>query len=159
MNTWKNALRRSVATAALTAAATTAAAAVCGWRENRNPVAPLNAISHIAWGEEAATQEEFSAKYTGTGVALNAAAMWSWALLFEKGFGGSNADEQRDAVSRSLLGGTVVSALAYVVDYHLVPKRLTPGLEDRLSSRSLLLIYIGLALSLAAGGLLSRPAE
>jgi hypothetical protein len=49
--------------------------------------------------------------------------------------------------------------VAYVVDYHVVPKRLTPGIESRLSCRSLLLVYVVLALSLGLGGLLTVSEE
>jgi hypothetical protein len=52
------------------------------------------------------------------------------------------------------LGGAGVSALAYVTDYHVVPKRLTPGWEERVSNRSLALIYAVLALSFPVRGLL-----
>jgi hypothetical protein len=159
MTMWKRVLRRSFTTAGLTGAATTLAAALCGWQEQHNAIAPLNAISHIAWGEEAAVQDEYSTKYTATGVVLNMAAMWSWSLIFEALRHAAGKGDKSRPVTHSVAGGALVSALAYVVDYHIVPKRLTPGLEDRLSSRSLLVIYIVLATSLAAGGLLSRRTE
>jgi hypothetical protein len=41
-----------------------------------------------------------------------------------------------------------VTAGAYVVDYHLVPKRLTPGFEERLSPGALALVYAALGVSL-----------
>ena len=147
MNTWSQALRRTVPIAALTSITTAFAAALCGWRENGNAVAPLNAISHIVWGEEAAQQEQASVRYTATGLLLNTSAMFGWALIFAKLFGGKRLNR-----AASSLGGVFVSLLAYVVDYHIVPKRLTPGVEDRLSARSLLVLYIALALSLALGG-------
>jgi hypothetical protein len=59
----------------------------CGTAEKGNSVAPINAVSHILWGDEAFEQETFSAKYTAPGLALNTAANISWAILFEKWFG------------------------------------------------------------------------
>jgi hypothetical protein len=47
-----------------------------------------------------------------------------------------------------------VAAAAYVTDYHVVPKRLTPGWELRISPRSLLATYAVLALALPLRGLL-----
>ena len=46
-------------------------------------------------------------------------------------------------------------ALAYVIDYKIVPKRLTPGFEYVLPRRSLATVYVVKALALAAGGLLA----
>jgi hypothetical protein len=57
------------------------------------------------------------------GLALNTSAMFGWALIFAKLFSGKSSNR---AVS-SLGGGVFVALLAYVVDYHVVPKRLTPG--------------------------------
>ncbi len=151
MNTWSQTLRRAVPIAALTSLTTSLTAALCGWRENGNAVAPLNAISHIVWGEEAAQQEKASVRYTATGLMLNTSAMFGWALIFAKLF----SARKRNRTVSSLGGGVFVSLLAYVIDYHVVPKRLTPGVEDRLSSRSLLTLYIVLALSLAIGGLVT----
>jgi hypothetical protein len=48
-----------------------------------------------------------------------------------------------------------ISAVAAVVDLKLVPKRLTPGFEARLSNRSLALVYAGFATGLALGGMLA----
>jgi hypothetical protein len=58
---------------------------------------------------------------------------------------------------RSAIGaGVAVAAAAYVVDYYVVPKRLTPGFEKRLSGRSLFWIYSALAAGLAAGWTANR---
>jgi hypothetical protein len=150
MKTWKQALYDCYETGKVASAATAVAAAVCGAVENRNVIAPINAISHAIWGDEAATQDRISPQYTFGGLFLNTLAGIGWALLYEKLFGEAADDGN---VGLSLLGGALVSATAYVTDYHIVPKRLTPGLEKRLSDRSLLAIYLVLALSLGLGAL------
>jgi hypothetical protein len=157
MNNWSNALRTAISIGGLTSVTTALTTALCGWRENANAVAPLNAISHIVWGEEATSQEHISAKYTATGLALNTAAMFGWALIFAKLL--RNSGKPAEHRISSLSGGALVSLVAYVVDYHVVPKRLTPGIESRLSCRSLLLVYVVLALSLGLGGLLTVSEE
>jgi hypothetical protein len=53
-----------------------------------------------------------------------------------------------------MLGAAAVSAVAYVTDYHLVPRRLTPGWEHRVSGKSLAAVYGVLALGLAACNLM-----
>jgi hypothetical protein len=150
MKTWKRALHDCYETGKLVGATTATAAAVCGALENRNVIAPINAISHIVWGDKAVTEDRISPRYTAGGLVLNTLAAMGWALLYEKCFG--DAAEEGN-VQWSLLGGALVAATAYVTDYHIVPKRLTPGLEKRLSNRSLLAIYLVLALSLGLGGL------
>jgi hypothetical protein len=51
---------------------------------------------------------------------------------------------------------SATATLAYAVDYHLVPKRLTPGFEAHLSGRSMFYVYATLATGLAAAGLCRR---
>lgn len=133
--------------------ATFAAVALCGQIENGNAAAPLNAISHISYGDEALAQEELSLKYTGTALLLNKSANASWAALHEMLVGESQDDGN---VAASLAGGALIAALAYFIDFRLVPKRLTPGFEHKLSGRSLLFVYVVLALALGLGGLRRR---
>lgn len=46
------------------------------------------------------------------------------------------------------------TALACFTDYQLTPPRLRPGFEQRLSRRSLLLVYGAFGIGLAAGAIL-----
>lgn len=142
----------ALATGKLASIASSLAIAACGKAELNNAVAPLNAISHIAFGEEAARQNEASLKYTATGILLNDAACTSWAALHEQLFGRAIS---KGNVPVALTGGSIIALAAYVTDYFLVPKRVTPGMEKRLSSRSLFFIYSVLAMSLAIGSLLN----
>jgi hypothetical protein len=50
---------------------------------------------------------------------------------------------------RALRDGALVSAVAYAVDYHVVPRRFTPGFELRLPAKALAAVYASLALGLA----------
>ena len=60
-------------------------------------------------------------------------------------------EQSSEAVVKSAVKATTAAA---VVDLCLVPRRLTPGFERRLSGRSLWLVYGGLALGMTAGALL-----
>ena len=145
-------------TGAIASTATTVAASVLGAAELGNPVSPLNAVSHILWGDRAAFVDELTAKHTVTGVALNSAAVTTWAALYEA-IAGRRARRTRRTqsdVQHSLLAGVAVAGVAYVVDYYLVPRRLTPGFEKRLSNSALFGIYATLASSLGLGGLMRR---
>jgi len=84
---------------------------------------------------------------------LNAGACVFWATFYERYFGRA-AD--RGDVGTALLGGGIVAAAAYVTDSHLVPKRLSPGWDHRLSGGSLGATYAVLALGLSLRGLLRK---
>ena len=147
MNLLLNALISGTVSGIATAAAATAAARGAG----EPAAAPLNAVSHVLWGDQAGRQDDVSLRYTATGFAMNHAACVFWAAIYEA---------LRRRVGAGALGtmasAPAVALLAYVVDYHLVPRRLTPGYELRLSGRSLATIYAALALSLPARALLAQ---
>lgn len=147
MNDYSDAMINVALSGATAGVSTTLAASLCGAVESGNAIAPLNAISHIAWGDTAARQADASWQYTAVGVALNVAAVTSWAAVYELL---SHQLDGRTNPWRNLGLGAFVSGLAYVTDYYIVPRRLTPGFEKRLSNRSLLAIYSVLAVSLAA---------
>jgi hypothetical protein len=128
-------------------------AALRGKHDSGSAVAPINATSHVAWGEDAADVERADAKHTLLGLVINGGASVFWSALYEKAFGRA---AERGQVATALLGGGAVATLAYVTDYYLVSKRLTPGWEHRVTPRSLALIYTGLALSFPLRGLLRR---
>ena len=137
-------LKRALLSGSAAAAAVTLVASIAGRRATGAYAAPLNATSHFLWGKRAARKNELSWKYTGAGFAANYGASVFWALFAEALKGRS------PSAGRALASGAAVSALAYVTDYHVVPKRLTPGFELRLPPRGLAAIYAALALGLAA---------
>lgn len=141
------------ATAVPASAATTAVVSACGALEERNAVAPLNAVSHILYGDSAARQDDLSLKHTGVGLALNTLAITSWAAVYEAAFG---ARARSGSNRAAILGGIATSALAYVTDYYVVPRRLTPGFEKRLSPLSMFAVYATLAASLPIASILGR---
>lgn len=139
----------TLTTGAVATTATTLAVAALGAAEDGNPVAPINAVSHIVWGDETARVEHADVRHTAVGAVLNAAAVTGWAGVHELLM---PRDGPR-GLGQALVTGAAVSALAYVTDYHVVPRRFTPGFEKRLSGRSLFGVYAVLALALAAGSL------
>lgn len=133
-----------MASSAAATAATTVVIAALGKLQCGRASAALNATSHIVWGEDAKRRDDTDVRHTLVGALLNAAAMVSWATVQHLFF----------PRPRTRLGGFAVGALvaglAYVTDYYLVPKRLTPGFEARLSRAGLATVYAALAASLAA---------
>jgi hypothetical protein len=152
MSIFADIVTRTLQTAGPATAATSAAVAACGSIENDSAVAPINAVSHIAWGDEAAEHDEASLKYSAAGAALNAAAIASWAAVYELGFG---RRARQGNVKAAIVGGVATAALASVTDYYVVPKRLTPGFEKRLAGPSMFAVYGTLAASLPLASLLA----
>jgi len=146
MSTW---IKDTLATGAVATTATNGALAVLGKFENGNALGPINAVSHIVWGKSATKANHFDATHTVIGSILNAVAITGWAGVYEL----LMPRRQRPSPQRALLAGAAVSTVAYITDFHVVPKRLTPGFEEKISSNGLLAVYAVLAVALAAGSL------
>ncbi|HEX5421175.1 MAG TPA: hypothetical protein VFY39_14365 [Gammaproteobacteria bacterium] len=142
--------RDAILSGAVACAATLLTVMWCGARESGSAVAPVNASMHFLFGREAETNVDVDLRHTALGLLTNAAGCVFWATLYEKAFG---AAARCGKTAAALLGGAAVAGLAYVTDYHIVPRRLSPGWEAHISSRSLLLAYAALALSLPLRGL------
>jgi hypothetical protein len=126
--------------------------AVLLWRgraESRRAVGPLNAPSHWVWDREALQQDRVDARHTLLGLAIHQASSLWWAAAFRAWL------QRRQRPTPAHVGGAAlaVAATAALVDLRLVPERLTPGFEHRLSRRSLALVYLGFAGGLALGAL------
>ena len=124
------------------------------WRgraETRRAAAPINAISHWFWPGEAMRRDEASLKHTGTGIALHLGS----SLLWSTAYGWLRARRHKPTALNAALDAATVTAVAAMVDLAVVPKRLTPGFERRLSKPSLGAVYAGFAIGLALGGLLA----
>lgn len=153
MKTWRAAIHDAPLSGSVACFATAATAAACGSAESRRPIAPINANSQVVRGQAAGHPLDAELKHTASALTINEGASIFWATLYERFFG-SAADE--GDVARAFVGGGAIAALAYVTDYHVVPTRLTPGWESRLSGKSLMLVYAAMGLSLPVRGLLSR---
>jgi hypothetical protein len=153
MKSWRDSIHDAALSGSVACLATAATAAACGRAESRSALAPINAISHVVWGDEANQVLDADLKHTAPALAINEGASIFWATLYERFFG--DAADKGD-VARAFLGGGAIAALAYVTDYHVVPTRLTPGWENRLSEKSLALVYAALGLSFPVRGIIRR---
>lgn len=151
--TTSNWLSRTLVTSAVTSTATTAALFLLSSRETGHPAAALNATSHILWGDKAFAYDDWDVRHTLAGAALNVGAVALWS-------GVQSLLPKPRSVFAAARNASLVSTLAYLTDYHLVPRRLTPGFEQRLSRQGLFGTYAVLAASLAMGALaLSSPTK
>src|SRR3954463_2194822 len=117
--------------------AAAAVAAACSRVENRHAARPMNAVTHIYDGGPPLAHDGDGRRNTLLGFAIHSAASIWWAAFHEVVFRGK--------------GAAVTAALAYFVDYYVVPRRLRPGFEAYLSPCSMAAVYTALAAGLAAG--------
>ncbi len=134
---------------------TTAALALFAGLERRSIFQPTNATSHWLHGENAGHVRVADAKHTLLGYCTHHLSAIFWALPFEAWLAGGRSRKPAVVLRKAAL----TAAVAYLTDYHLVPKRLTPGWETVLSKNSIGMIYAALALGLAAGAMVSRKSQ
>lgn len=146
--------RRSLVRAALLsglgASALSSIAIAAGSRaKHGHAAAGLNGPSQWIWGRQAAHERELSWKHTVVGTAIHQASAWLWSSLFEYICHKNRAPDVQPSTAQVMATAAGVTGLAYVVDYHMTPKRLEPGFDKHLSSRSMVLTYAAFAAGLA----------
>ncbi len=142
--------------AGLGAAVASTAAIMILARAERKPVwRPINATSHWLWGDEAGLREEADWAHTAPGLLTNHAAALFWGSIF----GAFLATRPPRQPMQMLRDASAVGLLATIVDYGLVPRRLTPGWELALSRGSVAASLGAMSLGLWAGGMVAREAE
>lgn len=153
MKSWQQALKDGIVPGIVADVATMAVVAWLGRRDSGSAIAPINASSHALRGEEAADVERPTLRETLPGLVINAGAGLWWSAVFEKLFG---EQTDRNGLPAALAGGATTAALAYLLDYRTLPKRLTPGWEERISGRSLFTALAVMGAGIAIGALLAR---
>ncbi|WP_244851277.1 hypothetical protein [Caballeronia sp. SL2Y3] len=143
-----SALMRALASGGAAGLASAAVAAALAAKSGHRPYAVMNAVTHCLWPDTAPREERLSARYTGTGAGIHLGSAVFWGVLFETLCG------RRPSPAKVAASAATTSAVAYVVDYHVVPKRLTPGYEAHLSNQELALTYVALGAGFALAGLL-----
>ena len=150
---WHNSLRNIMISGSVASIASAISLALLGKSELNRFAAPLNGLSQWIWGSHAPYVNSLSFRYTFVGYTIHHAASIFWAIGYERLRRRLRPPETTSAV---LAPAVVTAVAAYIVDFYLIPKRLTPGFENRLSKRSLLFVYGAFALGLAAPALLAR---
>lgn len=153
MKTFVRLLRRAAVSGSYASMVSAAALLLGGARDCRGALAPVNAISHWIWADEALHKDRGSLRYSVVGYGIHHAASIFWALGYEYLL--SRRTPKPDKTEALLLAGTVAGT-ACVVDLQCTPERLTPGFERRLSTPSLVNVYIAFGLGLALHTLLKK---
>jgi hypothetical protein len=137
------------------ALASLGAVSALAWAEGRPAMAPINASSHWLWGDDEAGQDgEVDIARSGVGWATNIAAALMWGGLF-----GAYLHRARPGPARTIRDGAVLGAAAGLLDYGLLPRRLSPGWELAVSGRSVVLSMAAMAAGAALGGLVAQATD
>lgn len=131
-------ITRGLKTGLALAATTNAAIMVASDKECGDPWTAINVIAHIVDGDEKEQPLGYSPRESAIGIAVNGTAMAAWGVLYE---GTLLLTKTRS----NPLTAVLATITAYVIDYYIVPKQYTPGIEKRLSHKSVLLAYVFLA--------------
>jgi hypothetical protein len=142
MTGWRDAWREALRTGSTASLASTAALVARGQQERSDAAQPVNGPSQWVWGLHAPYERGFTVRHTVTGYLIHHAMSVFWAGLFEK------ARPRRPVAT--VAAASVTAAVAYVVDFHVVPRRLSPGFDVALSRRGLFATYAAFAIGLAA---------
>jgi hypothetical protein len=156
MMDWKHTLREGLLSGTLAGLLSAAVLLVTGKRETGSAFAPVNAESHWLWGDESLHEDRPTLRHTLAGIITHQLSTVFWATLYALVRGERKAVR---SVPQALLGGIATSAAAAAVDYVLIPKRLTPGFEHRLSRTSMVGVFAAIAGGIALGAFLLRERD
>jgi hypothetical protein len=146
MTRWQQALRAAVVSGGVASLVSLAGLALFGRAETGRAFGPVNAPSHWLWGDVALRNDGASFRYTAIGVVVHHLSSMFWGAVHAGVFG-----VLRQPPPALLRDAALTTAFAAWVDLRLVPRRLGPGFEGRLSSPGLGGVYLLFALGLAGG--------
>jgi hypothetical protein len=132
----------SGSSASLASAATLMA---CSKLHEGSAAGGLNGPSQWLWGEAEACTRDATLRHTAAGYAIHHATSIFWAVLHESVFGRRRGKPAIQHCAEA----AVSAATAYVVDYHLTPRRLRPGFEKHVSPGGMVAVYAAFAAGLA----------
>lgn len=153
MPNWNKTLREGLISGTLAGLLSAAVLLVTGKRETGSAVAAVNAESQWLWGDESLRQDRPTLRHTLAGIVTHQLSTVFWATQYAL-IRGDRRSVHR--MPQAVLGGIATSAAAAAVDYTLVPRRLRPGFEHRLSTGSMIGVFAAIAGGIAIGSLMLR---
>lgn len=149
-DTW---LRQAVVAGGIASVLSSVMLVARGKRDAGTGTAPLNAPSHWLFGREALRANRPSWRHTFNGLLIHHGSSLFWGLVYSGLLHRLRKQARAEGSwAQPALGAIGITALAAWVDLRLVPERLTPGFEHRLSNKSLVLVYGAFAVGMALGG-------
>jgi hypothetical protein len=132
----------------LVAAAATAGALVgFGWVRGW-PLQPLNTVAHVLLGSRAFYVREAHPLITPLGILVHAVSLILWGIVFSLG-------SRRHGGVWLWVGAVLFAIAVALVDFLLLPARLSPGFETVLARGEIIVVYavMAAAIGVAAGSL------
>ena len=132
----------------LVAAAATAGALVgFGWVRG-SPLQPLNTVAHVLLGSRAFYVREAHLLVTPLGILVHTLSLIVWGIVFSLG-------SRRERGLWLWVGAVLFTIAVALVDFLLLPARLSPGFETVLARGEIIVIYaiMAAAMGVAAGSL------
>ena len=146
----RSALKRVASDAVVSGSAASVASAAalmaCSKLHEGSAAGGLNGPSQWLWGESEAYTREASLRHTAAGYAIHHATSIFWAVLHESVFGGGRSKKPPIQHCAEALASATT---AYIVDYHLTPRRFRPGFEKHVSPKGMVAVYAAFAAGLA----------
>lgn len=147
---------RTVITSAVGSAASAFALMILGAKEGRGALRPISASGHWLHGSRAGRKNKPDLAHAVVGFGTHHAATMFWSFLMEKWLG-----PKTRTLPEMALTGASTAVVAAIVDYAIMPRRLSPGWELALTRKSMAGAFAAMAAGMAAGALAarSRPAR
>ncbi|HEY4530736.1 MAG TPA: hypothetical protein VIG97_10500 [Luteimonas sp.] len=134
--------RRAVESGSLASVLSTLVVSAFSRSRSGATAAGTNAASQWFWYPRARHVDRPSLRYTAVGYGVHHASSLLWGTAFE-------ALRPREATAPGrAVRASAVALGAYVVDYHVVRRRLSPGFENRIGAAGVLAAYSVFALGL-----------
>ncbi|MDY0068076.1 MAG: hypothetical protein RBS02_17035 [Steroidobacteraceae bacterium] len=146
----RRALQRALISGSAASVASTLVLSYRSTRDNAAPAGAVNAPSQWVWGVAEGYARAPTLRHTAVGFAVHHLMSILWAVVYERAF------EARTTVAQDLLGAAATATAAYLVDYHVAPRRLRPGFRKHLNPGSLFVAYASFAAGLAAAAAFDR---
>lgn len=154
-STWRQAIVGGTIAGSVASVVSTAALAALSAAETGRPFAAVNAASHWIWGRQAFRQDALTFRYSGTGYVIHHVASIAWGIMTARLFPHGHRTKATTVIRDAIL----TSIAASIGDYVVVPKRITPGVDKRLSSLAVGVFYVAFAAGLAAGMMLVQKQQ
>lgn len=126
----------------LVAAAATAGALVgFGWARGA-PLQPLNTVAHVLVGSRAFYVRGLDPLVTPAGMLVHVVSLVAWGMLFSLASG-------RARVAGAWVIAFLFATVVAVIDFVVLPERLSPGFEAMLSTGEVIVVYGVMAVAMA----------
>jgi hypothetical protein len=143
--------RRAAITGTIAGVASAAFIAIASQIETGSPASGINGATQVFHGRAATRERRIDMRHTLVGWIVHQASAYAWAGVHE-------SKRLREMAPHPGVRALLVMAAAGVLDYGLLPRRLTPGLEGQLSRRTIVATFSVIAAALAFGSWLQdRP--